>query len=356
MNNIRVDSSQLLAGTNGLNPPRSRLSNYSFMSAVLPPVIGSATTSSNPLNVMIRRFSSRVNGPSAQTISNKLLKLVRIHKKLSLQEHEVIRELNMWSNTIPEKESRKLIIDFLNCLQQGLENTDRAIQAEEALKKKFSEVYIREKKSADTKLEKERTREQLKVTRGNKPQQETLLLQEKLEEQSAQQNIVDEQFVRSINGELSDTLGQYLATLHNNCMEIRKFADDFLEAHPSEKFKKGQITLENGNIRMTQSQPSFSIQSEPAIFSMPMVPSQHYNVYSSPLQSRASTKDEIPLPDFKEKKAKHHQIIVPGQENIISTSGNIIAKNLEPIPFSQEELPVGFQGRPTSLDMSHEWQ
>ncbi|ODV63868.1 uncharacterized protein ASCRUDRAFT_31026, partial [Ascoidea rubescens DSM 1968] len=148
---------------------------------------------------------------SSHNLHNRLKKIVKYEKKSVKNQIEFINELNSWSAIIPNETSKKLLIEFSKCLDIQRELNEELIQKQENLRLQFINVQKREQKSNNLKLKRNRSLSKLRAEESKVGQSQKISLQkEALEELECSMEIVDDQYIRSINTGLKSSFIEYI--------------------------------------------------------------------------------------------------------------------------------------------------
>lgn len=144
----------------------------------------------------------------AQTINNKLSKLLRIEAKRIAMQKELAGTLNAWAEEIPSSENQQMIEDYANLIMLQIKFDKKTMEMLEAVKISLTNVGMREKKKKELVEARNKLRKALKDSQlkfGNTASG-TVLLGEKLEENSTNLEVVKRQLGRSISTELKEAL------------------------------------------------------------------------------------------------------------------------------------------------------
>lgn len=150
----------------------------------------------------------KVAGVLAQTINNKLTKLLRIEAKRVAMQNELASTLYAWAEDIPSSENQRMVEEYANLIMLQVKFDKKTMERLEAVKISLTNVGMREKKKNDLVGERNKLRKALKDCQlkfGNSASG-SVLLGEKLEENSTNLEVVKRQLGRSISSELKDAL------------------------------------------------------------------------------------------------------------------------------------------------------
>lgn len=178
-------------------------------------------------------FFDRFNSSSQSTsysLNQRINKLIKIEKKLMKQKQELIKDINNWCNILPNDDCKKLLYHFIKIFETELEANDFSIKKKEQINVQLLNVNKRERRANDLKLK--RNKMLIKLTDnenkiGDSPL--TTLTKENLEELECSVEIVEDQFIRSINNGLKNSMIDYVSNLKESGLKFKENSDYFLE-------------------------------------------------------------------------------------------------------------------------------
>lgn len=229
--NDDATSSILLQGPPGSSLTRNGLEIYGSLSGShkLSSVIGSSSLSQPPISSFFDKFSQNSQSNS-QTINARINKVIKTQRKLIRQQHDLVKEIGSWCNVLPNEESKNLMENFVRILESQTDVTEGFIAREQAVNTQLHNVNKREKRSNELKLKRNKMLIKLRESEnklGDNPA--TTLVKENLDELDGSVDIVEDQFVNSINNGLRQSIVEYSVVLQESGTTFRELSKEFID-------------------------------------------------------------------------------------------------------------------------------
>ncbi|KAH3685409.1 hypothetical protein WICPIJ_003613 [Wickerhamomyces pijperi] len=229
--NEDVTSSILIQGPPGTGNTRNGIDIYSSLSATnkLSGVIGSSSLSQPSVSSFFDKFSQSSQSNSL-TITARVNKMIKIQRKLIRQQQDLAKEIASWCNVLPNEESKSLMESFIRLLEHQVDVTEGFITREQAINVQLGNVNKRERRSNDLKLKRNKMLVRLRDAEnklGDNPA--TTLIRENLDELDGSVDIVEDQFVNSINNGLRQSIVEYSVILQESGTTSRELSRDFID-------------------------------------------------------------------------------------------------------------------------------
>jgi hypothetical protein len=191
-------------------------------------------------------FFGRLQG-NAQATSHsldvKLSKLIKMEKKVMKLQQELIKEISSWSNVLPNDDCKKLLYHLIKVLEVEHEVNEQKIKKESQIIGQLGNVNKREKRTNELKFKRNRMLAKLRENEnkmGDNPV--TMLTKENLEELECSVEIVEDQFIRSINNGLKNSFVDYVTAIRTFGTRYRASSSYFLENYNFNSRPDGSAT------------------------------------------------------------------------------------------------------------------
>lgn len=160
----------------------------------------------------------------------KVSKLNKLEKKKLQKQNELIKEIQNWCNILTNDECKKLLYNYIKILELEIDTMDQLMKKREFINGQLLNVNKREKRTTELKLKRNKILVKLRDNEnkvGDSPI--TTLTKENLEELECSVEIVEDQFIRSINTGLRNSLAEYSLTLQNQTFKLKDTSKKFLD-------------------------------------------------------------------------------------------------------------------------------
>ncbi|CDR41200.1 CYFA0S06e03774g1_1 [Cyberlindnera fabianii] len=226
------DAQSTITGLGGGTRPSSSLGRYELYSQLSQsaPLI-SSSTGSFPFGSLLGKLN-----PSAQltshTLDQRISKYIKAEKKVMKQQQELVKDITSWCNIVPNEECKRLLYHYIRILEMEFDITEQAIKKQSQIIGQLGNVNKREKRTNDLKWKRNKILAKLRESEnkvGDSPI--TMLTKENLEELECSVEIVEDQFIRSINTGLKNALVDYVMTLRNSGVKYKESSKTFLDEY-----------------------------------------------------------------------------------------------------------------------------
>lgn len=180
-------------------------------------------------------FLSKIQGntqASSHTLSQKFNKLIRLEKKVMKQQEELIRDVNSWCNVLPNDDCKKLMYHLIKIMEAEASVGELSIKKQNQIIGQLASINKREKRSNELKFKRNKVLAKLRENEnkmGDTPV--TVLTKENLEELECSVEVVEDQFIRSVNSGLKNAFVDYVSTLRNSGRSLREAGGYFLDSY-----------------------------------------------------------------------------------------------------------------------------
>ncbi|ODQ58915.1 hypothetical protein WICANDRAFT_79460 [Wickerhamomyces anomalus NRRL Y-366-8] len=167
---------------------------------------------------------------TSSSLHLKFSKLIKAEKKKLQKQNDLIKEIQNWCNILTNDECKKLLYNYIKILELEIETFDQLIKKREVINSQLLNVNKREKRTTELKLKRNKILVKLRENEnkvGDSPI--TTLTKENLEELECSVEIVEDQFIRSINTGLRNSLAEYAVTIQNQSCKFKDTSKKFLE-------------------------------------------------------------------------------------------------------------------------------
>ncbi|ODQ80901.1 hypothetical protein BABINDRAFT_118031 [Babjeviella inositovora NRRL Y-12698] len=207
-------------------------------------------TNNSPINKMMDMVGA--NGQqTANSLQNRVGKLIKYEKKVIKQQVELIKEITSWLNIVPNEEASQLLTEFKKCIEAQRDIEEELVHRQENVQLQLTNVQKREKKNVELKAKRNKMARLLRDQESKSgTTTKTTLTKESLEELDLSADVVEEQYVRAINTSLKSALVDYVFSLQSISAKLRETSGAFfsyLNSNPSINYKKSIFGgLDNG--------------------------------------------------------------------------------------------------------------
>jgi len=166
---------------------------------------------------------------TSSSLHQKFSKLIKLERKKLIKQHDLIKEIQNWCNILTNDDCKKLLYNFIKILELEIETSDYLIKRREFINQQLLNVHKREKRTNELKLKRNKILIKLRENEnkvGDSPI--TTLTKENLEELECSVDIVEDQFIRSINNGLKNSLSEYLIIYQNQIPKNKEICKNFL--------------------------------------------------------------------------------------------------------------------------------
>lgn len=149
----------------------------------------------------------------AEMIKKKIIKIINHeHKKIAMY-REVAAMLGSWGEHLPTAENQRMVEEYGSLIQLQANCDKVSAERLEGINRSLANIGIREKKKNDLKAARIKLHRLFKESqlKSGTTASGTVLLSEKLEENSTNLQVIDRQFGRAISKELKETLMSFFA-------------------------------------------------------------------------------------------------------------------------------------------------
>lgn len=167
---------------------------------------------------------------TSSSLNLKFSKLIKAEKKKLQKQNELIKEIQNWCNILTNDDCKKLLYNYIKILELEIETFDQLIKKREIINHQLLNVNKREKRTTELKLKRNKILVKLRENEnkvGDSPI--TTLTKENLEELECSVEIVEDQFIRSINTGLKNSLAEYVVTTQTQSLKFKDASKNFLE-------------------------------------------------------------------------------------------------------------------------------
>ncbi|AOA62203.1 Hypothetical protein PP7435_CHR2-2342 [Komagataella phaffii CBS 7435] len=171
------------------------------------------------------------NAPSSSnSVKAKLSKVLKTKKKEIQSEAELIKELNSWINVLPNKESAKLIFEYARSLEVMVKLQEEMLQKYENISLQLGYVDKRERKANALKAQRKKELRSLRQKESRTTENQTIIFyRESIECLNTSIEVVQEQYVRTINNALKGSFIDFHIFLRNMSTEIKNSSIGFFK-------------------------------------------------------------------------------------------------------------------------------
>ncbi|CAH2353238.1 hypothetical protein CLIB1423_10S00408 [[Candida] railenensis] len=151
----------------------------------------------------------------AFNLQTKISKILKSEQKLRQQKQQLIEDFRTWASSIANLECETMISEFGTLLLSQVDTNVTLSEKLDVLRLNLIDVHEREKKQKDLLVTKEKLLRQLKDSEAKfgPGASGSTLIKEKLEENVCNLEVVELQYLRSINKNLKESIIEYLVSL-----------------------------------------------------------------------------------------------------------------------------------------------
>lgn len=192
-------------------------------------VIQPKPPSTSKVYKLFGRFQPLKSYSRSLTTYSKLDKLIKFQRRGIAIQEDLIRELDHWSENIPNDTGKTVLNELSNCLELQRQLEDELLHRKENLRLQLVGVQKRESKAISLKQKYNKLYTLLREQESkNGETSYTSLTRENLEELGASVAIVEEQYLRSVNTQLRTSIMDYMISLSSNCQKLKILTDQIL--------------------------------------------------------------------------------------------------------------------------------
>lgn len=165
----------------------------------------------------------------AYSLQAKISKVIKLEQKSKRIKLELVEDFRSWASTIPNPDCEAMISEFATLFLTQTDTTTSICEKLDILKLNLTDVHEREKKQRDlynnkTKLLRLLKESEVKFGPGASG---STLIKEKLEENVCNLEVVELQYIRSINKNLKDSLIEYLICLQTVAAILQEATQEY---------------------------------------------------------------------------------------------------------------------------------